>query len=50
MKKFLWLGLILVVLAGFSLVACSGSSSDKVKIGVIYIGEPGDAGWTYMHD
>lgn len=50
MKKFLWLGLVLVVLAGFSLVACQDSSSDKFKVGVIYIGEPGDAGWTYAHD
>lgn len=50
MKKFLWLGLVLVVLAGFSMVACSGTASDKYKVGVIYIGEPGDAGWTYAHD
>lgn len=51
MKKLLWLGLILLVAACFTLVGCSGSSSSKkFKVGVIYIGEPGDAGWTYQHD
>lgn len=52
MKKLLWLGLALVVLAGVALVGCNGGSSkeEKFKVGVIYIGEPGDAGWTYAHD
>lgn len=50
MKKLLWLGLIMFLLAGFALVGCGTGSSDKVKVGAIYIGEPGDAGWTYAHD
>lgn len=51
MKKLLWLGLVLVVLAGVALVGCNGAAKDdKFKVGVIYIGEPGDAGWTYAHD
>ena len=51
MKKLLWLGLVLVVFAGVALVGCDGAAKDdKFKVGVIYIGEPGDAGWTYAHD
>lgn len=52
MKKFLWLGLIMFLVAGFALVGCGGGTSDseKFKVGAIYIGEPGDAGWTYAHD
>lgn len=51
MKKLLWLGLVLVVFAGVALVGCNGAAKDdKFKVGVIYIGEPGDAGWTYAHD
>ena len=50
MKKFLWLGLALFLMASFSLVGCQTGDSGKFKVGVIYIGEPGDAGWTYAHD
>ncbi len=51
MKKLLWLGLAMVVFAGVALVGCkSTASADKFKVGVVYIGEPGDAGWTYAHD
>ena len=50
MKKLLWLGLVMFLIAGFALVGCGTSSSDKFKVGAIYIGEPGDAGWTYAHD
>lgn len=51
MKKLLWLGLALVVISGIALVGCGGTAKDdKFKVGVIYIGEPGDAGWTYAHD
>jgi len=51
MKKLLWLGLVLVVFAGVALVGCNSTAkSEKFKVGVIYIGEPGDAGWTYAHD
>ena len=37
-----------------TIITVLGSSSvayaDKPKIGFIYIGPPGDHGWTYMHD
>ena len=26
------------------------ASADKLKVGFIYIGPPGDHGWTYAHD
>ena len=32
------------------LVFSSVAFADKPKIGFIYIGPPGDHGWTYMHD
>ena len=55
----------LAVVAGVTavlLAACSSSSSsstaaedaapakEKLKVAFVYIGVPGDAGWTYMHD
>lgn len=51
MKKLLWLGLVLVVFSGIALVGCGSAAEDeKFKVGVVYIGVPGDAGWTYSHD
>jgi len=53
----------LAVVAGVTavlLAACSSSTSsstaaatpakEKLKVAFVYIGVPGDAGWTYMHD
>lgn len=42
---------ILVALAG--LVSLNGqtfAADEKFKVGWIYIGHPGDAGWTLAHD
>ena len=33
-----------------SLGASTSASADKMKVGFIYIGPPGDHGWTYAHD
>ena len=33
-----------------SLISVSNLHADQKKIGFIYIGPPGDHGWTYMHD
>lgn len=33
-----------------SLGASTSASADKTKVGFIYIGPPGDHGWTYAHD
>jgi len=50
---------LLVVLLALTLaVGCggqqtpapSGQTDEKVKVGFIYIGPPGDGGWTYAHD
>ncbi len=43
---------ILVIAAGFFITNqnTEKSSDDGTKVGFIYIGPPGDHGWTYMHD
>ena len=60
-KKVRWLFATLLVLA-LVLAACApsgeqaaeqpagGEAPDKVKVAFIYIGQPGDLGWTYEHD
>lgn len=55
--KTLLVILTLVVFA-FTVVGCGGGGTDtpapagdeKVKVGFIYIGSPGDAGWTFAHE
>ncbi|NBP95484.1 MAG: BMP family ABC transporter substrate-binding protein, partial [Gammaproteobacteria bacterium] len=32
------------------MLASGAASADKLKVGFIYIGPPGDFGWTYAHD
>ena len=39
---------MLAALLSFGMV--STASADKMKVGFIYIGPPGDHGWTYAHD
>jgi basic membrane protein A and related proteins len=46
MKKLI---MALTVAASFA-VAGSALAADKLKVGFIYIGPPGDFGWTYQHD
>ena len=43
---------ILVIAAGYFITNQGGqkTSEDGTKVGFIYIGPPGDHGWTYMHD
>ena len=43
---------ILVIAAGYFITNQGGqkASEDGTKVGFIYIGPPGDHGWTYMHD
>ena len=36
--------------AGALLIASGAASAEKLKVGFIYIGPPGDFGWTYAHD
>ena len=33
-----------------SFAAAHSASAEKMKVGFIYIGPPGDHGWTYAHD
>ena len=47
MKNILKQALILAVMLIF---AGSFASAAKMKVGFIYIGPPGDHGWTYAHD
>ncbi len=63
-KKYLVALIVLSMV--FSMIGCSGADvpaeepednepsdeqpAEKIKVGMIYIGPPGDAGWTYAHD
>lgn len=52
MGKFWVLSLVFVLLAVF-VVGCGGDilqENENIKVGFVYIGAPGDAGWTYAHD
>lgn len=51
MKK-LMMGLTIGLSLGVASIAAMGTAyaADKLKIGFIYIGPPGDFGWTYQHD
>ncbi len=46
-KHVLSFFILLACVVGFSL---SASAGDKLKVGFVYIGPIGDAGWTYQHD
>ena len=39
-----------LALASAMTLAAGTVSADKLKVGFIYIGPPGDHGWTYAHD
>ena len=42
---------LLILATAFSACAApAATSSDKIKVAFIYIGQPGDLGWTYEHD
>ncbi len=41
---------ILTILSFLAVFSVSAAHADQKKIGFIYIGPPGDHGWTYMHD
>jgi basic membrane protein A len=54
-KKVRWLLAVLIVMT-MGVTACGPSggggagAGDKLKIAFIYIGQPGDLGWTFEHD
>ncbi|NMC00770.1 MAG: BMP family ABC transporter substrate-binding protein, partial [Chloroflexi bacterium] len=54
MKRNIWLTLSLVVIFGLLVTACGSTATPtpatKFKVAYIYIGPPGDLGWTYEHD
>ena len=41
---------ILLLISTFLLFSLGSAHADPKKVGFIYIGPPGDHGWTYMHD
>ena len=49
MRTFQWVAVALLA-AMFTFGAGSGAIAQKTKVGFIYIGPPGDHGWTYAHD
>ena len=38
------------LLAGAALAAMTLAGADPVKVGFVYVGPVGDAGWTFSHD
>ncbi|MBN1487824.1 MAG: BMP family ABC transporter substrate-binding protein [Anaerolineae bacterium] len=58
MKRKFWSVLSLVVILGLVLTGCGGgaapdgggSADEPYKVALVYIGPPGDLGWTYEHD
>ena len=48
--KYLVKLVVVIFAAVLSLGAITTASADKLKVGFIYIGPPGDHGWTYSHD
>ena len=41
---------IITFLSTFLVFSFGSAYADPKKVGFIYIGPPGDHGWTYMHD
>ncbi len=39
-----------LALSTLAMTGCSASSGGNFKVGFVYIGVPGDGGWTYEHD
>ncbi len=39
-----------IAVAGMAVVSGFASAADPLKIGFVYVGPTGDAGWTYAHD
>jgi basic membrane protein A len=54
MKRGLWITVTLLTLLSLALTACGGGgggqADEPFKIAFVYIGPPGDLGWTYEHD
>ena len=44
------IGKILAIFSLFTFFSLSSLTAAEKKIGFIYIGPPGDHGWTFMHD
>ncbi len=55
MKRNLWTVLALMIVIAMVLPACGGTggtskTGEPYKVAFVYIGPPGDLGWTYEHD
>lgn len=54
--KNLWKSAALLMVLALALTACGGGQADvpeaeeELRVAFIYIGQPGDLGWTYEHD
>jgi len=57
-KQKIALAVLMVFLMSVMITGCGKSKpaatpeagKEKIKVGFVYIGSPGDAGWTYAHD
>ena len=43
-------GILVVAIVAFILAAGPAPGQEKLKVGFVYVGPVGDAGWTYAHD
>ncbi|RLC90275.1 MAG: BMP family ABC transporter substrate-binding protein [Chloroflexi bacterium] len=53
MKSKIWVSMSLVMILALLLTACGPTATpepDVYKIALVYIGPPGDLGWTYEHE
>jgi len=55
MKRNLWTVMALLLVVAMVLPACGGKggtskAGEPYKVAFVYIGPPGDLGWTYEHD
>lgn len=56
MKRYMWMVMSLLLIAAMVLSGCGrreaapGTADKPFKVAFVYIGPPGDLGWTYEHD
>jgi len=50
LRRAVWLSILVLTLIACSIGGFSFAAQGKLKVGFVYVGPVGDAGWTYAHD